>query len=160
MTKILFISFFIFYSLIPFIGFADTIDVWTIRRNNEIIIRSNQMLIVHSNQPMQVNLSTFSDNDTLKIYYWTDTDGESMMWHYIFKDANDLFIDKFTNEIDSSIRCYPTPCKIFNIRKSFIPFAVKDLRKLMREKNIESIFVEFEHEKPNWSESYRIKKYV
>jgi hypothetical protein len=138
--------------------YADTIDVWTVKRNGKDIIHSNQMQIVHGNQPMEVNLATFSDRDTLKIFYWTDSGGEELLWNYIFKDSNDVFIDKFTNAIDSTARCFPSPCKTFWRRKGFIPFLTADLKQLMKEKNVDKILVEFEPESPTGNNPYRNKK--
>ena len=116
------------------------------------------MLIVRENKPMEVNVTTFSDFDTLKLYYWADGGAHELKWHYIFKDSNDLFLRKYINAIDSSIRCYPSPCQSFWIRKGFIPFLVKDLKEIMEEKKIDKIFVEFEHEKHRYSDPYKNKK--
>lgn len=155
---VLFIGSLLCMFITPYLIVADTIDVWFIKRNNEIIFRSNQMLIVHKNEPMQINLYHFSDNDTIKICYWTDGGGEDMKWHFILKDSNDYFLDKFTNAIDSSIRCYPTPCNEFIERKNFIPFIVKDLKKLMNEKKVDKLFIQFEHIKSGFGEPYRNRK--
>src|SRR4051812_34002922 len=83
---------------------ADTIDGWIVKRNELTIVNSNEVLIVHSNQPMRVNVASFCDGDTLQILYWTDCGLERKKWFYTFKDSNNVFIDKFTNSIDSSMR--------------------------------------------------------
>lgn len=158
MKRLFFIVLLTWSFINPFTGKADTIDVWLVKRNGQTIINSNQMLIVYSNQPMQVNLSAFSDSDTLQILYWTDSGIERQKWFYTFKDSNNVFIEKFTNPIDSSVRCIPAPCKTFDYRKNFIPFTVGKLKELLKTKNIDKIFIEFEHENPAWSDSYLNKK--
>jgi hypothetical protein len=107
---------------------------------------------------MLINLYSFADSDTLQICYWTDSGMERYKWFYTFKDSNNVFIDKFINPIDSSIRCYPTPCKTFNDRKNFISFRVGNLKLLMKSKSIDKIFVEFEQDNAGWSKSYLNKK--
>ncbi len=133
---------------------ADTIDVWIVKRNGLTIINSNQMLIVYDNRPMEINISSYADSDTLQIIYWTDSGLELNTWFYTFKDTNNVFIDKFTNPIDSTIRCFPTPCTTFHLRKNYIEFRVDFLRAFLNSNSINKIIVEFEFDNKSWSKSY------
>ena len=142
------------FTIISLQTFADTIDVWTMKKNGAIIIRSNEMLIVHSNQPMQINLDSCLDNDTLQICLWTDSEMEIYKWYYIFKDTTNKILCTFTNSIDSTARCLPSPCKTFTDRKDYIPFGVKYLKKLMKDNNVNRLFVEFKWDNKKWGNSY------
>jgi len=135
-------------------SFADTVDVWTVKRNGKTIINSNQTEILYGNHPMQIHLASFSDTDTLQIVYWTDSGLERYKWFYIFKDIDNSILRKFENAIDSARKCYPTPCKTFTDRKNYISFCVRDLKQMLKNKSMSKIFVEFEPDNKQWSNSY------
>jgi hypothetical protein len=149
----------IFCLTISHATFADTVDVWTVKVNGKIVVNSNQTEIAFRNHPIQINLSLFNDSDTLQICYWTDSGMERYKWFYTLRDSINVFIDKFTNPIDSSIRCYPTPCKTFTDRKNFISFNIGYLKRLLKSRSVEKIFIEFAHDNPSWGESY-LKKNI
>jgi len=133
---------------------ADTIDVWMVKLNGKAIIKSNEMEITYWNHPMQIHLSTYNDNDTLQITYGTDCGMERYKWYYFFKNASDSIIGKYENAIDSTGKCFPTPCKTFTDRKNFIPFSVLYLRQLLKRNDISKIFIAFEYDNKKWGGSY------
>lgn len=151
MTKIFFVRLTLFCFLNPTTTFADTVDVWTVKLNGKVIINSNQTDILYFNHPMIINLSSFKDNDTLQICYRTDSFLELFKWYYIFKDSNNVTIDKFTHTVDSSSR------KAFYNGKNYISFSVQSLRQLIKSKDIDKIFVEFQQDNLAWSKEYLTK---
>lgn len=125
-------------------GNADTLDIWTAKVNDKVIINSNEAEIFEGGHPMMINLSEYSDTDTLKLCFWNDTGREQRLWHLKLKDVNNKTIKTFSNPIDSNIKCFPEPCKEYRVRKNYILFKIKYLKKLMQEKNIKEIYVEFD----------------
>jgi len=97
---------------------------------------------------MKINLSSFADTDTLQICYWTDSGLERYKWYYVFKDANNLTLDKFINPIDSS-----SHTKLFD-RKNYISFSVRQLKQLMKSNHVAEMFVDFQQDNSDWSKEY------
>jgi len=69
-------------------------------------------------------------------------------WYYIFKTLNKVVLSKYINPIDNSNR------KKGELRKNSISFGVKNLKQLLRSKNLTKILVEFEQEDKRFSSSY------
>lgn len=138
----------------PALSHADTIDVWMIKRNGARIMNSNQLEITYQNKPMKVHLSEFADTDTLQVLMWTDTHKETEKWFYTIKDSNGVILERFENPIDSSVQCFPSPCKTFTERKNYIAFSVSYLKELIKSKNVNGVMVEFEFEDKKWTDSY------
>jgi hypothetical protein len=132
--------------------FADSVDVWIIKVNGKSIINSNQMEIM-DNHSMLIDISDYSEIDTVEIYYWSDTNMERYQWYLLFTDSNHILLEKFSNKIDSTQHCYPSPCKTFYFRERHIDFTVHDLKVWLHKKNLKEVFVEFEHSFAN-NESY------
>src|SRR5450432_3804854 len=135
MIRLFFIGIFIFCLSKPIRTFADTVDVWTVKLNGKAIINSNQTDILYFKHPMKINLSSFVDSDTLQICYWTDSGLERYKWYYLFKDANNLMLDKFTNSIDSSNHTTLTD------RKNYISFNVRQLKQILKNNHVTKIFM-------------------
>ena len=148
MKKFLLVGLFFSSFLNPHKSFADTVDVWTIKLNGKVIINSNQTDILYHKHPMKINLLRFADSDSLQICYWTDSGMEKYKWYYLFEDINNSIIYKFTNSFELPNN------KTSHHRNNYISFNVKDLKLLMRTKNINKIFVEFKHDNSNWSSAY------
>lgn len=123
---------------------ADHLDIWCIMVNNKTIINSGEKEILFENNPMQISILNLSDFDTLKIVYDTDHGAESWLWCLIFKDVNGILLGNYINEIDSGIKCFPTPCKVFTSRKKYMIFSIKYLKGLLKGNKINKIIVEFE----------------
>ncbi len=154
MTRLLFVLLTVLCLVSSLNIYSDTVDVWTVKRNGKTIINSNETEILYGKHPMQIHLASFADTDTLQIIYWTDSGLERFKWFYVFKSPDNLILNKFVNPIDSTAKCYPTPCKTFNDRKNYISFSVRNLKQLMKSKGINKIVVEFEHDNKTWSDSY------
>ena len=153
LTRLLFASLTVLCLTSSVDTYADTVDVWTVKRNGNTIINSNQTEIVYGNHPMQIHLASFADTDTLQIIYDTDSGLELFKWFYIFKDSSNSILEKFENQIDSTQQCYPMPCKVFTIRKNYISFSVRDLKQLMKSKSVNKISIEFQQAKKEWTSS-------
>src|SRR5690242_7479825 len=97
-------------------SFADTTDYWTVRINGKTVINSNIGAILFGD-PMEIELSTFNENDTVEVCYWTDHGSEREKWYYIVKDSNNTTIDTFTNSIDPILGAK-------QLRNNYIPFTV------------------------------------
>ena len=136
---------------------GDTIDVWLLKINDEVVFNSNLNLI-NSDQPMTFSISGKNQSDTLKIYFWTDSGQEKEKWSLVFKDSNDIYIGKFTNPIDSTIKCFPPPCTSYPIRKCFVLFVINDLKLIMMRNQLKDIYIEFEHSIDAYNNSYLYKK--
>lgn len=140
-----------FFCLIkPVVIYADTVDVWKIKLNDEIILNSNQTEIFYYNKPMKVHISSFSDYGKLDFLYWTDTGSQMHKWFLVFKDKNGTILNIFTNPIDSSRIISPCPFEIIEFctpRKAFISYNVNYLKQLMKQNGINTIFVFFEYDK-------------
>ena len=148
MTKSFLVGLTFFCLFNPVTTFADTVDVWTVKLNGKAIINSNQTDILYFKHPMKINLSSFADTDTLQICYWTDSGLERYKWYYVFKDANNLTLDKFINPIDSS-----SHTKLFD-RKNYISFSVRQLKQLMKSNHVAEMFVDFQQDNSDWSKEY------
>ena len=146
--KLFFIGLTVFCSLNSARSLADTVDVWTVKLNGKAIINSNQTDILYFKHPMKINLSSFADSDILQICYWTDSGLERYKWYYLFKDANNLMLGKFTNLIDSSNRAQLTD------RKNYVSFSVQQLKQLIKSNHVAKIFVEFQQDNLAWSSDY------
>ena len=148
MTKLFLIGLTVFCFLNPATTFADTVDVWTVKLNGKAIINSNQTDILYFKHPMKINLSSFADSDTLQICYWTDSGLERYKWYYIFKNASNLTLDKFTNPINSLSHTKPFD------RKNYISFSVHQLRQLIKNNHNAKMFMEFQQDNSAWSNDY------
>ena len=151
MTKLFLVGLTVFCFLNPVTTLADTVDVWTVKINGKAIINSNQTDILYFKHPMKIKLPSFADNDTLQICYWTDSGLERYKWYYIFKNASNLILYKFTNPIDSSSHTKSID------RKNYISFCIRDLKQIMKNKSVNKIFVEFEQDNSNLSKEYSHK---
>jgi hypothetical protein len=78
---------------------ADTIDIWTMKINDSIVINSNQSLI-ESGTPMELNIDTLSGSDTIKVVYFSDTHLHTKRWGLIILDDNMQPIDTVKNKFD------------------------------------------------------------
>jgi hypothetical protein len=127
--------------------YADTIDVWHIKINNRVVFRSNQMLICYHHEPMKLNLNDYNENDTVKIFYWTDSGLEKMKWNLMLKDTSLNNVKTFTNKLDSAKHfCYPDPCNTYyTFRRNYISIRVIQLRQIMANFRTDKLLVYFKH---------------
>src|SRR6187431_1972094 len=82
----------------PFVSNADTVDVWVVHINSEIILNSNLVEILEG-RPILLNISKYSDIDTVRIYYGTDTMMEMWEWTLLLKDSTNNLIKIRSNPI-------------------------------------------------------------
>jgi hypothetical protein len=113
-------------------AFADTVDVWTVKVNGEVVINSNETEIWYDH-PMLIKLASYSDNDTLQICYSTDSWMEIWEWNLLLKDSNNVLIEKRSNPIEDG-----------NIHKNYVEFTVRNLKMLLQNKNLNAIYIEFD----------------
>jgi hypothetical protein len=150
MRSLIIFAFTLGLSTSSFAALRDTVDYWTVTINGRLLINSNITAIMYE-YPMKVEMSSFSDNDTLRICFWTDHGSERLKWHFILKDTNDSIIGTFTNSIDSALD------RKLRWRKNYIPFEVGYLRSLLKERNIDRILVQIEFEDNEEQNPYRGK---
>ena len=124
-------------------GSVDTVDIWTIKINDDIVVRTN-LTEIQFGKPMRLSLHGYKDSDTVKIEHWTDSGLERWAWAYVFEGENHTFIDRYENDIDSSIHCLPEPCTTYSFHKPYIAFTVGQLRKLLHGGRMQHMQVLFE----------------
>lgn len=114
----------------------DTVDVWSVKTNGRVLATSNQTTIVNSGRPMQVDISSLKESDSLQLCYWTDSGREFFGWHCILKGASGTVVATRKHAAD--------PEGLWSTkRENYISLPVKMLRELMQKNNSKSIAVEF-----------------
>lgn len=115
----------VFVTLIGYTASADTIDVWTVRRNGKPFINSNANDI-----PMNVDLSKLSINDTLEVGFWTDCGMHNFPWRFSMWDGKWNFLAEYHNR-ELTLHSME--------HESFINFQVKDLWEIMQKQRIDKL---------------------
>jgi len=136
---------------------ADTVDVWKVKLNDQIIINSNLMEIVYLDKPMNIVIGDYRSTDTLKLIYWTDYGGHKYSWSLLLMGKQNQPLGIYENKIDSTIECYPSPCDTFVFKQNFISFSTFEINQIFKVSKLDEIYIYFDYDIGNDSDPYKRK---